>query len=143
ISLLSSGEHPILPAATGAYDCRPMAPIKVLIAVRSHGLARAIQHVLRGQGEIDGIDFADSGQALTEQVKRRRPGLVIVNSRWLGGEPSEALAGLKRASPHSKLVQTCSFEEFGKSVEPGIVDARVLEETLVRRLPAIVRRLTN
>jgi hypothetical protein len=120
-----------------------MATTKVLIAVRSQGLARAIQHVLRGQGGISGIEFADPSKELTEQAERLHPALIIVNSRWLGGEAGAALARLKRVSPDSKLVQTCSFEEFGRSTERGVVDARVLEDTLVRRLPAIVRRLTS
>jgi hypothetical protein len=120
-----------------------MATTKVLIAVSSKGLARAIQHVLHGQGGISGIDFADSRQEIADQARRLRPALIIVNSRWLGQEAGAVLTRLKRASPDSKLVQTFSFEEFGRSAARGIVDARVLEETLVRRLPAIVRRLTN
>jgi len=120
-----------------------VATIKVLIAVRSEALARAIQHVLHGQPGISSIDFADSEQGLTEQVERLGPSLIIVNSRWLGREASTTLFRLERANPRTKVIQTCSLEEFSGSKAPGIVDARVLEETLVHRLPSIVRRLTS
>jgi hypothetical protein len=105
-------------------------------------LARVIQHVLLGQSGIYGIDFANSEQGLMEQAERLRPGLIIVNSRLLGPDAGTALTRLKRANPLSKLILTCNFEEF-ESIDPGIVDVRILEETIVQQLPGIARRLTN
>jgi hypothetical protein len=120
-----------------------MATIKVLIAVRSEGFARAIQHVLNGEAGISSVAVADSRQGLTEQVQLLRPSLIIVNSRWLGSEGSAALTQLKRTDPRPKVIQTCSLEEFGTSIAPEVVDACVLEETLVPELPSIVRRLAS
>ena len=118
-----------------------METIKVLVAVKSEALARVIQHILHGQAGISGIDFADSEQGLMEQAQRLCPGLIIVNSRLLGRDAAAALTQLKRASPQSKLILTCNFEEFSRSIGSGIVDARVLDETLVQQLPAIARRI--
>ena len=120
-----------------------MKAIKVLVAVRSEALARVIQHVLQGQTGISGIDFADSEQGLMEQAQRLRPDLIIVNSRLLGRDAGALLTQLRRANPQSKLILTCSFEEFSRSIDPGIADARVLDENLVQQLPAIARRLMN
>jgi hypothetical protein len=117
--------------------------IKILGAVQSEALARVIQHVLRGQAGISGIQFADSKQGLAEQAQRLRPRLIIVSFRLLGRDASATLAQLKRTSPQSKLILICNFEEFGMPAGTGIADACVLDETLVQQLPAIVRRLTS
>jgi hypothetical protein len=119
-----------------------MATIKVLIAVRSESFARAIQHVLNGEAGISSIAVADSQQGLTEQVQRLRPGIIILNTRWLGTEGDAALTQLKQTSPRAKLIQTCSAEEFN-TASAAVVDARVLEETVVPELPSIVRRLAK
>jgi DNA-binding NarL/FixJ family response regulator len=71
-----------------------MEAIKVLIAVKSAGLARVIRHVLQGEAGISGIDFADSKQGLVEQARRLRPSLIIVNSRVLGRAAGAALTGV-------------------------------------------------
>ena len=120
-----------------------MEKIKVLVAVKSFALARVIQHVLHGQAGISRIDFADSGQGLMEQAERLRPSLIIVNSRLLGRDAGTALTQLKRANPQSKLILIGNFEELSRGIDSGILDARVLDETLVQQLPAITRRLAN
>lgn len=122
----------------------PLETISVLVAVKSDALARVIRHLLHDQAGISGIDFADSKRGLIEQTVRLRPGLIIINSQLLGGDAAgAALVKLRQANPHSKLILTCNLEEFSRSMGSDIVDACVLDETLVRELPAIARRLTN
>jgi hypothetical protein len=120
-----------------------MEAINVLIAVKSKALARVIQHALHGQAGIAGIDFAHSEQRLIGQAQTSVPGSHYRQLSTVSPGAGSALTELKRANPQSKLILTCDFEEFSRSIDSGIADARVLDETLVQQLPAIARRLMS
>jgi len=109
----------------------------VLVAVSPASLARVVDHLLRERTDLRVVAHVDRGEALTRQVARLAPRVVVAHQRVLGREPARRVAELKASSPGSKLVLVAPHEGLGPRLRHG-ADACVGEEELVERLAAAV-----
>ena len=81
--------------------------------------------------------------SLVPEAKRLRPDLIIANATLLGAKARNVLAGIKRASPNSKLI-VADFDAGWEELESQSgVDLYLEEEALVKRLLGAARQLAS
>jgi hypothetical protein len=123
---------------SGARASRPT----VLVAVDSPALARLVEHLLHVRHGVALVGRVADAAALVGFAGRFGPDLVVANLRLLGREPGQRIAELRSSSPGSKLILV-SPEERLAAARRLAADAWVGEEALVRRLLAVVHRLSR
>src|SRR6478609_1145355 len=102
------------------------ATTHVLLAVHSAGLARVLEHLLRG---VPHIETSRVGAAA---AARRSPDVIVASARMMGRGSALAPAALRRACPRARLIMITDREWWGDEVGVGPVDASFDEEDVVR-----------
>ena len=116
---------------------------KVLVAVKPAAMARVIEHLFRGQPQLEVLEYRSAGSHLAEHAETANVELIVASTRLLGRSRWETLAAVKRSSPGSKLIVICPLGGFTKEARESGADACLEEEAVVSGLLDTVRRLTE
>lgn len=96
--------------------------IRVLV-VDDHALMRqGIRATVKGEGDIEVVGEAGSGQDAVEQVAALSPDVVLMDVMMPGGDGIEATRTIKQRSPNTQVLVITVYadqELFRKAVEAG------------------------
>jgi DNA-binding NarL/FixJ family response regulator len=116
--------------------------IEVLVAVEPEPLLNLIEHLLQ-RPEFRVIKKLHQWPALSKQTLRLHPHLIITNARLLGNQAANIIAGLKSASPNSKVIVVSFPHDLSREARQWGADAYLEEEQLVRRLVPTALKLAG
>jgi DNA-binding NarL/FixJ family response regulator len=115
--------------------------MRILVAVRSEGLARVIFHLLANIQDVDAVCSVADPTRIVHYAERVLPHLIIANSCDLNSV--EAIHKVKTASPGVKLILTLWEDAACFSDRECGEDARITEDSLVDQLVPTVLRLSD
>ena len=111
--------------------------MKVLVALESESLIRVVEHLFDNDPELKITRYLKDESDLAQHIHQTRPALAIVNGHFLKAGRSPLATGRRT----TKLILVSRFLEHWKPADTRGVDAFLMDENLVERLPSIVRSL--
>lgn len=112
--------------------------IEILVALKRESLVRVIEHLVDNDPDMDVTRYANSREHLGQYILKTRPDIVIVDSHFLGA----GLAVSVKERQFPKVILVCGFDEPWGAVTVRGIDAYVMDENLVEKLPATIRSLS-
>ncbi len=118
--------------------------IRVVAAAPSDGLARVLGHLLIEADELESFVGVPSPAALSSEISRLSPDVIVVALSSLGSEPAARIAELKATHHASRLLVIVSSSLVGgEGSRLGEADAQIPEEAVVATLVSEIRRLAR
>jgi DNA-binding NarL/FixJ family response regulator len=79
-------------------------PVRAFIITRSISLADGLEALLRAVSQIDEVETLRNMEEVFEQVKRRKPRIVLIDAIMAGRRPEELLEKIALLSPETQRV---------------------------------------
>jgi hypothetical protein len=117
--------------------------IRVVAAVRSEALARVLGYLLIEADELESFVGVPSSVALSTEISRLAPDVIVVTRSSLGNQPAARITQLKASHPASRLLVIASSLRGDEENPVGDADAQILEEAVVARLVSEIRKLAR
>lgn len=121
-------------SVTSCLEEETLRNIRILVAVEPPPLGRIIEHLFHNQPNYGIVKCLNEWTRLVREASRLHPELIIVSISLLGDGAAGIVAGVKLASPVSKLILINFSHDLGRQARKWGADAYLNSENLVQRL---------
>jgi DNA-binding NarL/FixJ family response regulator len=118
-------------------------PVPTIVVSRPGVMQQSLRSSLSACGGINVIASSGDGLTALGQVKRHRPGMLVIDSNLLNDEVESLLVAVKAEQPATRclvLVRSCARE--GQLLASG-ADAVAHRDVSAQQLQAVLRRLAH
>lgn len=115
--------------------------VKVVLGVRPRSLMHVVEYLLGSDEDLQIVFRSSQKKHLLTYAGNLLPELIVVSTRLMGKEVTETVAEIKRVSPKSRLILISPYKELHTEMRRCGADADLPEDSLVKSLPPLVRRM--
>ena len=115
------------------------APLAVLVVDDSDVLRSMIAHYLDAESDLQVVASVGTAREALEQVRRRRPDVILLDHEMPGGDGLDALPELRRLCPQSRIVLFSSALEIRFTALERGADEFVSKEKAFHELVDVLR----